>query len=88
MRSYPATVPLLPLEAPPAAGTATARAGVRSRTVITIRSGQDLLTCADWTWVMASTRRAAAAVSTRIMGWSDGMAAAARTWAAGPGGSR
>ena len=56
---------------------------MRSRTVMTIRSGQDLLTCADCTCVMASTRLAAAPVSTRIIGTPTGIAATARTWLTG-----
>ena len=68
---------------PAAPGRATASTGVRSWTVIRIRSGHDLLTCADRTCVMASTRRAAAAVFTRSSGSPSGIPAAARTWLAG-----
>ncbi len=81
MRSYPP--PAVADVLPAARDWATASTGVRSRTVIRIRSGQDLLTCADRTCVMASTRRAAAAVFTRISGSPSGIAAAARTWLAG-----
>src|SRR5215472_642797 len=47
---------------------ATASAGVRSWTVITTASGQCLLTRADWTCVIPSSRRATAAVLIRTRG--------------------
>src|ERR1700742_3668181 len=47
--------------------------------VMTMWSGQDLVTVADLTWVMPSSRRAAAWVSTRIIGSLGLMAATDRT---------
>jgi hypothetical protein len=70
MRSYP-----------PRAETASC--GVRSRTVMTIASGQDRPTVADSTAGMRSTRCAAAEVSTRASGWPTRIRAAVRTCAAG-----
>src|SRR5262249_29441667 len=42
--------------------------GVRSRTTMTRRFGQDLVTCALLTWLIFSIRAAARAVFTRISG--------------------
>src|ERR1700744_962713 len=77
------TTPDLSTRSKPAPWTVTARAGVRSCTVMTTRFGQDLLTVADWIWLMLSTRWAAPWVLTRIILALGVMPAAARTWPAG-----
>src|SRR5690348_15489970 len=62
---------------PPYAGRTSA--GVRSRTTMTRRFGQDLVTCALLTWLIFSIRAAAQAVFTRISGVPGTTPDAART---------
>src|SRR4029077_1735703 len=61
--------------------TATRKTGWGSRTEITTVDGQFLLTCADSTCRIPSTRCAAAAVLTRMSGSPAGIRAAASTCA-------
>src|SRR5580692_3102722 len=63
----------------PPPGSATASAEVLSRTAMTTRSGQTLVTCTPWTCVMVRTRPATRAVLTRISGVPDRTPATART---------
>jgi len=64
---------------PPA--LATAKTGVRGSTTIVTVLGQDLLTVADWTCWIRSTRAATAAAFTRMSG-SPGWIRAARSTSA------
>ena len=56
-----------------------ANTGVRSWIVIDTASGQSLLTCADWTCLILSTRWATTVVLTRMSGRPAGICAAAST---------